>query len=258
MEGDDLLRQLGRHVRDQMNPALADDPIWERLARGELPPSEEAQLREQAAVDPEIATLYEAYRPFDDAAKKRVAARVAANLYAPRAVRWRRVAFIAGPLAAAAAIALVVSLRPSPAGALADIPEYSLTLSGGDRATRSATPDQGGPVELHRNSRIEVVLRPAISVKHPVAVRAYLVQGKSGRLWNVPMDRSADGAVRISGEVGALLGDIAAGSWALAFTVSPEGSTEPAPGDVARAALGEGGPFPFLLLDTQVRILDGS
>jgi len=58
MEADDLLQQLGRHARNETDPASPDNPVWERLARGELAPEEEARLRERAAADPEIATLY--------------------------------------------------------------------------------------------------------------------------------------------------------------------------------------------------------
>ncbi len=259
MEGDDLLQQLGHHVRSERDPAPADDPVWERLARGELLPSEDALLRERAAADPEIARLYEAFRPLDDSARRRIAARVVAGLRPPRVIAWRRAALLAGPLAAAAAVVLVVSVRlRQPAQPLAPVPEYSLALSGGDRPTRSATPGPIGPVELHRSSSLEIVLRPATAVSGPVAVRAFLMQGPDARRWDVAMDRSADGAVRIAGEAGALLAGVPAGSWDLVFTVGPEGSAAPDPGDVARALHGEGGAHPWQLLDARIRLLDGT
>jgi hypothetical protein len=259
VEGDDLLQHLGRHVRSEASPDPADDPVWERLARGELSPSEDALLRERAAGDPQVAALYEAYCPLDGAVRKRIAARVEAGLRPSRGPVWRRVALIAAPLAAAAAVLLVVSVRMrQPAEPLALIPQYALALSGGDRATRSGAPDDSGPVELHRGSNLEIVLRPSTAVSHPVMVRAFLLQGAEARPWDVPMDRSADGAVRIAGQAGALLAGAAPGSWDLVFTVGPEGSATPDAADVARAAHGDGGAHAWQLLVTRVRLLDGT
>jgi len=259
VEGDDLLQDLGRHVRSEANPAPADDPVWERLARGELSPSEDARLRERAAGDPELAALYEAYRPLDGAARQQIAARVEAGLRPSRGAVWRRAALIAAPLAAAAAVLLVVSVRMrQPAQPLALIPQYALALSGGDRATRSGTPDDSGPVELHRGSHLEIVLRPATAVSHPVTVRAFLLQGADARPWDVAMERSADGAVRIAGQADALLAGVPAGSWDLVFTVGPEGTAAPDPGDVTRATHGYGPAHAWQLLATRVRLLDGT
>jgi len=255
VEADDLLQQLGRHARSEA--ASEDDAVWERLARGELAPAEEAQLRERAAADPEVARLYEAFRPLDAAAKQRIAERVAVGLPHPRfAPAWRRAAIIAGPLAAAAVVVLALRFRhPTDPSAL--LPEYALDVSGGDRATRSGAPAERGPLELHRASRLEIVLRPATAVQRPVEVRAFLVQGTDVRPWAPPMERSADGAVRIAGEAGTLL-DLPPGSWDLAFTVSPEAVAAPDPDDVARAVRGEGGARPWRLLDARVRLLEGN
>ncbi len=262
MEADDLLDQLGQHVRDETSASatVADDPVWERLARGDLSPAENAQLRERAAADPQIATLYEAYRPLDELERARIAKRVDAGLHRPRFAPGRRVwlVAIAGPLAAAALVVLYLRLSPGPEP-LVMVPEYSLELTGGDRATRSATPAQGGPVELHRSSHLEIVLRPTTAVKGPIVVRAFLVSdgGADARAWDVPMQRSTDGAVRIAGDAGTLLG-VPAGAWDLVFTLSAEGATAPDPADVARAARSEGRTHPWRLLDARVRLLDGS
>jgi len=270
VEEGDLLQQLGRHVRGEGDPSPggdpptdpADDPVWDRLAKGELPAEEHARLRERASADPEIAQLYEAFRPLDGSVKATIAARAEASLRRPRVVRLRRVALVAGPLAAAAVLLLVLRLpRPRSGDVLAAVPEYSLDLTGGDRTTRSGepmpAPAPGTAVDLHRGSHLEIVLRPATAVKQTVAVHAFLVQGDVARPWDVPMERSADGAVRVSGQAGSLLG-VPPGSWDLVFTVSSAGAAAPEPADVARAARGEaaGGAHPWRLLDARVHLLD--
>jgi hypothetical protein len=263
VEADDLLQQLGRHVRGDAEPPSAghpsDDAAWEKLARGELAPDEQARLRERAASDPETARLWEAFRPLDEAVKERIAARVE-MVRRGRVVVWRRAALIAAPLAAAALVALALRLpRSAWSDPLAMVPEYSLDVAGGDQGTRSAAParNPSAPIELHAGSSLEIVLRPATAVQHPVVVRAFLVQGASARPWDVPMERSPDGAVRIAGEAGTLL-RVPPGSWDLVFTVSPEGAAPPDPDAVARAAHGERGTPPWRLLNTPVRVLDGT
>ncbi len=257
VEADDLLQQLGRHARGDGEAAPGDDPIWERLARGELAPAEETQLRERAAADPEIARLYEAFRPLDDVAKQRIVERVAAGLTRPRsAAVWRRAVMIAGPLAAAAVVVLALRLRHpvEPSGLM---PEYTVDVSGGDRTTRSGAPAQAGPVQLHRTSRLEIVLRPAMAVEHPVDFHAVLVQGTEARPWAPPMERSEDGAVLIAGEAGTLLG-VPPGSWDLAFVEVPMAGAAPDPDEVARAVRGEGGAHPWRLLTARVVLLEGN
>lgn len=255
VEADDLLEQLGRRAREDRDPSAADDPVWERLARGELEPSEAARLRERAAADPEIATLYEAFRPLDDSTQERIATRVADRVAERPRITWRRAALVAGPLAAAAVIVLALRLPRSTASFPA-VPEYSLDLAGGDRATRSGAPAETGTVAVHRESRLEIVLRPKTSVSGPVVVRSFLVRGDDARPWNVPMDRSPDGAVRIAGQAGTMLG-VAPGSWDLAFTVGPAGAAEPDPHEVAKAVRGDRSAHPWQLLDARVLLLEG-
>jgi hypothetical protein len=260
MEADDLLGQLGRHVREEDAGATDADPIWERLARGELSEAEDAQLRARAGADPEVAALYEAYRPLATELKERLVQQATSELSRPapaRVLPWRRVAFaVAAPLAAAAAAALVLALRRPVEPVTAPLPAYALAFTGGDRATRSGEVHDDGPIELQPGSRMEIVLRPSTAVAGAVVVKAFLVQGGEAHAWAVPMDRSSDGAVRISGEAGPLLG-VPAGSWDLAFVVGRDGALIVDAAEVARAARGEAGAHPWQLLERHVRLLDG-
>ena len=108
----------------------------ERLARGELSAGEDEALRARAAADPEAATLYEAYRPLSGEVTARLVERATEALAAPekigrgRVLPWRRVALaVAGPLAAAAALALVLHRPVEPAAS--PLPAYALAVTGG-------------------------------------------------------------------------------------------------------------------------------
>jgi hypothetical protein len=257
-ESDDLVLKLGRHVRAEPDPAGADDPVWERLASGELTAAEDAELRQRAAADPGVAALYEAYRPLEASTKERIARNALEQLQpAPqRAVWWRRAAMVAAPTAAAAAVAIVLMRAAAPSGPGAAVPAYALVVTGGDRATRSggALPDST-PIELHRGSRLEIVLRPSTPAAGPVVVNAFLVRGSEARAWTLPMERSTDGAVRITGEAGALLA-VPAGTWDLTFVVGREGAVTADPSEVARAARSGAGAHEWQLLQRRVELVD--
>ena len=100
------------------------------------------------------------------------------------------------------------------------------------------------------------MLRPSTAVQGAVAVKAFLVQGDQARPWGVPMDRLSDGAVRVSGEAGALMG-VAAGAWDLVFVVGRDGVVVE-PGEVVRAVNGSGDSHPWQLLERRVRLIDGN
>lgn len=257
MAADDLLRQIGQHAREGAPPAAADDPVWQRLARGELTADEDADLRKRAAADPELALLYEAFRPLDASLKKRITAQ-ATEALAPRArvLSWRRAAVIVAPLAAAAVIALVLVRRPPSEDGAPSLPAYLMDFQGGDRTTRSAEPAPSGPAELHRGSHVEMVLRPATAVNRPVTVRAFAVQGDAVRALELPTERSSDGAIRIQGEAGTLFHGVPAGRWDVALVVSAEGAVAPQPSEVASALRGDGTPHAWQLVHSRIDLLD--
>jgi hypothetical protein len=260
MAADDLLRHIGQHAREGAAPLPDDDPVWQRLATGELTPDEDAELRKRAAADPRAALLYEAYRPLDASLKARIAARATEALAPPppRVLSWRRAAVVIAPLAAAAAVALVLTRRPSTGDdRKAALPIYAMDFQGGDRTTRSADPPSGEPAKLHRGSHVEVVLRPATAVGAHVSVRTFVVQGDAVRALDLPAERSSDGAIRIQGDAGTLFHDVPAGAWDLALTVGAEGAAAPQPNDVASALRGEDRPHVWQLLHRRIELLDG-
>ena len=169
MNGDDLLNELVKRKREDDSSA-ADDPRWEKLSRGELTAAEDAELRAQAVKDPEVALLYDAYRPLSTAAKAAIVARIASPSAAKLVpLRPRRlIAVIALPLAAAAAF-LVWTTRPQsePVASLdTHFPTYALEAAGGDRAQRSAHEPATGPIVLQRDSMLESRAPPLDPVEH--------------------------------------------------------------------------------------------
>jgi hypothetical protein len=266
---DPILADLARIARDEA-AARAEDPRWERLARGELSAADEAEIRRQAAGDPEIAALYEAFRPLSDETKGRIADRVLAAEASrhghgtARVVPFRplrRAAIVAIPLALAAAVALWVARPPTDTGAVASadapLPEYALGVTGGDRATRSGdAPHGNGAIELRRESRLELVLRPSKPITGAVAARGFLVQGADARAWNPAMEVSGDGAIRAAGPAGAFLG-VPAGAWDVVLVVGRAGGLPSDPQLVVKAMADRAGQPPWQTFVTHVRLVDG-
>jgi hypothetical protein len=252
MNGDDLLTQLAKAKREE--DASADDPRWEKLARGELSAAEDAELRARAETEPEVALLYEAYRPLSAQVKERIAARIASAPKSSVVVLrpWRRIAVIVLPLAAAAAF-VVAARRPQPE-LDARSPSYTLEASRGDRAQRSAHETAPGPIALQRDSTLELVLRPSTPSSVPVTVRAFLVQGEDARAWSPPIQRSADGAARIAGKASEL--GLQSGTWDLAFALGNADAVPSDPSAIARALRAPSSAHRWQLLTTRVTVTE--
>jgi hypothetical protein len=213
MSSDELLRSLARVAREEAKNDEGD-ARWSALAHGELDPEDVAALKELADADAEAERKLEAYRPLDDAAKDRIAARIpstaaspalAAAKVVPMPQRPRRAAWIAAAVAIAAGVAVWRGApAPEPTSTL---PAYAMTMSSGDRATRGGGSVATEETEVAPDSRLVIWLRPAKQVSGPVGVRAFLVQGGVARPWSPPVKVSADGAVAIEGTAAALLGD---------------------------------------------------
>jgi hypothetical protein len=208
-----------------MSDERRDPDLWDDLAHGDLDPEEEAALRALAEEDPEIGARVEAFRPLGDDFAAKVAARIAAErgpaapVSSPARRRGAlRLAWIAAPLAAAAAIALALLPRDGDA-----LPAYELALRGGDREVRGSEPLEPAHEvpTFSREAHLELVLSPATRVEHAVDAAVYVLTPEPRRL-EAPIERAESGALRIRGAAGALLAGVAPGRVRLAVIVARE------------------------------------
>jgi hypothetical protein len=239
-----------------------EDDLLKGLARAA---KEDADER-----DVEAAAKEGAYRPLDDAAKGRIVQRLqkmgreesgARDEEAPHGkasdehanvitLSSRRGATLAVAVVLAVAAAIALFIRPMHEER-ATLPAYALVVSGGDRATRgAATPTD--EIAVTRGSKLEIVLRPATSVKGEVAARAFLVQGDVAKEWSPPVSVSPDGAIRIdaTGEM------LAAGTWDVALAVGRPSELPSEPEAIVRAFAHRDEQRSWQLLVTRVRRVD--
>lgn len=80
MNDDDLLRALGALARER---DAAPPDVWARLARGELPAAELAELEAGAAADEALSLSLRAHRPLSGEARERIVDALSAVLPAP-------------------------------------------------------------------------------------------------------------------------------------------------------------------------------
>ncbi|MEZ4267154.1 MAG: hypothetical protein R3F39_12320 [Myxococcota bacterium] len=210
---DQLLDELGAAAGNRRAAVSAADARWQALAEGRADAAESAAAK---AEDPE---RWAAYQPLDAAAREAVHRRVAEalgpvateaskdnviSLQARRESRWRRVAMIAVPLAAAAVLMLL--MRPPSVSEFPPVDSYSLEIGGG-QALQRGPENRDVSRRFVPDSQLELVLRPATPVESPLALRAWRRQADGAwQLWEPAVEWSADGAARIVGNAGALLG----------------------------------------------------
>ncbi len=195
---DELMTRLGEAARDRAGEE--DDEVWEQLAAGLLPPERLAELERQAAGSPEIALRLRTFRPLDAGFKDRVARGLGAPA-APVPVRPRRAARWVGAAAglALAAGLLVMVSRPPPSA----LPAYTLSAQG-DSALRGDPQAPSQPLTLSPSSRVQLLLRPAQPVDGEVAARLYTSTGGVPAQWDAPLERSPEGALRLSAPASAI------------------------------------------------------
>lgn len=239
---DKLLLELGRVARERQQ-AEARDERWESLTEGTLSEADRKELERLAQEDPTAGEAYEAFKPLDAAARERIAARLERELSAespkeapketmppaqvvPLAPRRRPRMIV--PVVAAMAAAAAVFLLVSPRGGR-PLPGYTLSLSS-EQEVRSGAAEAEVP-RLGPGSLIDLILRPEQAVTEPVEVRAFLLRPGEAQAWTPPMERSAEGAVRIHGPVESLL-SISPGEWTLAIAVGRPGTLPTDPGEL--------------------------
>ncbi|WP_438001100.1 hypothetical protein WMF26_16365 [Sorangium sp. So ce185] len=199
------------------------------------------------------------------------AGRVIPLAAAPGRRRWLAAAAV---LAAAAAWVLVARLGPGHHGgatgdpgalalldAPAPVPDYAVSIAGGEAGQRSANGDPAAPgiARLGPGSRLEIALRPATRVEGPVAVRAFLIAGGKALPWDVRPEVSAQGAARIAGDTEALFRGVPEGEWEIAIAIGRPEALPDRPAELADGPPGEGEtPNAFRVLRLKVRLLPGA
>jgi hypothetical protein len=132
-----------------------------------------------------------------------------------RPSRWRRAAVLAVPLAAAAALVLV--LGPLRGGGL---PDYALEVEGGSAEQRGPSGPQAGPARFEPTARVAITARPETVPEATVSARAWLE--RDGSRWPLPVQPSVErGVVHLEGSAAALFGG-KRGAYDLVLELSPD------------------------------------
>ncbi|MEP6655326.1 MAG: hypothetical protein ABJA82_18315 [Myxococcales bacterium] len=175
----------------------------------------------------------------------------------------RRMAWSMATVGVAAAAALVMWIRQSPAPVTDDgatgLPDYAIAASGGVAETRGPAPATGmdeaatattttAPVRLSPSSELRVTCRPDTAVPGPLAVRAFLVRDGAAREVFPQIQVATSGAVDLrlpgaqlhggpatvtaAGEAGRPTGEL------LVVVGRPQAVHDVGPGDVLKGASG--------------------
>ncbi len=142
--------------------------------------------------------------------------------------RRNAIALLLVPSATVAAGALVLfRLHFQPP----NLPRYQATVTG-DLEARTADAGPADEETLHRDSRLEIELRPQSPVTGAVGARAFLLRGDEVHAWDPPFSVGLDGIVRLSGRVDKLFEGVPRGRWEVAIAVGRPEVLPTAPRDV--------------------------
>ena len=256
MSTDDLLKAVAKVVRDDEPEA---DPRWNALVEGKLSPGDREALEELTRSSRRDREAWQMLEPLGSEVRAKFTDRILSDLehakdtgarpasHPPGAKviplrpkrRWPLTLVAVGSAAAVALLVLLASMltsspespleitsapsvapRPDPRGP--SPPSYEIAAWGGDRSLRSET-DASVPaariVLVDPESWLEITLRPATPVRDPITVRASLVKDGHTQPWDVQVDVSPDGAVRIAGSRMALFPGVSRGPLDIAIAV---------------------------------------
>ena len=260
MTRDPFLEKLGAAVRDD-NRESAHDARWQRLAEGTLSPDERQALEREAEADPDVRELLALYAPlgeaqlarFEEAARdahghERDAASAAPSraVGAARRAWGARIALLGGSLAAAAALLLWLRMPPPLPVAAYDVVVASADVGARAEGARPAP----GPV-VQTGTTFELVARPAVAERGPLAARAFLERDGVVTSWDAPIELSSEGVVRITGDTEALFG-ARRGAVTILLAVGRPGAIPTSPADLTRSADPAGERAPVRLLRTEL------
>ena len=223
MTEDEILRAAGEIERGR---DILADPRWQALVEGTLGAADRAELEALASRSKEGRLALEAYRPLDATDQAELVDRLlVASPARVIPLRPRRKAlatlFTIGSLAAAAALFVMLPRRDPGV-----IPEYEVAMAGEQTRRGPAAPD-GAVRVFGAGSDVELVLRPAVAAKGPLAARGFLSRDGRVQAWAPPIEVSADGAVRIAGTYETVFRGIAPGAVDLVLVVGRPGLIPP-------------------------------
>jgi hypothetical protein len=185
---------------------------WVNLARD----AAQASARKDEEARAELASSEHAalLAPADELARARMAASLPWPEVKPEGAikrvrtwgRGRRAMTLAGPLAAAAAIALWLGTG----GHGAPLPEYEVATRGAPAAMRGASSVSTGAaataIEVNAHGEVNLVFRPVAAIQGAIVAEAFVVDASGAHAWKPPMEISPEGAVRIAGASDAVFG----------------------------------------------------
>ncbi len=224
MSGDERDEQESEEELDKLLGALRTVAREDELAVARLPADAYAPLSaaDRAGIADRILRAPQAAAPVDSPVIP-IASRRPAR-------RWV-LAAVVGPLAAAAALVLLI--RPFSGEQTGPLPAYDISASGGIREMRGAEPAAGqapgsiaAPQRLRPDSRLVVVARPDVAVDGPIAVGVFLSQAGRTEEIRPQIQIAPSGAV----EIRASAADVFAGRtghWDLVVLIGRSKPSEP-------------------------------
>ncbi|MCU0664141.1 MAG: hypothetical protein MUC50_17660 [Myxococcota bacterium] len=244
---------MGKIIReDRAKEAALEDELL-RIARGETVPEDRLrELMDQEDLDP--AALAQICAPLDKSFEDKAVATITSAMARPAQISNTAqnhnvvvdlTAFKARRRATVGAVVAVIGLAASVLLVFgivnrAPMPQYELSIIGGEKAFRGEAPpadDSGAPLQLSQGAALELILRPKQATTEEYSARAYLVKGSRIVPIEASFERAEGGAIRIFAVAGEHF-QVGAGQWELQVFLGPDGEL-PNGQEVARNQVGQ-------------------
>jgi hypothetical protein len=249
------------------------DPRWEALAHGTLGEADRAELEALAQRSDEARRALDLHRPLDALEEEELIERALARASkqtpdpaspspSPTPVipqRPRRLGLAAFVSLASVAAAVVLFLQVDRGGVTpGPLPSYSSPAITGEQLQRGvASPDVPEHV-FGPGSEVELVLRPDVPARGPIAAHTFLGRGGHVAAWGAPIEVSTDGSVRIAGSYETIFRGVPPGPVDLVIAVGRPGRVPSTPAGVDEAMAGSSAAADgsWRLLRVRVRLVD--
>lgn len=201
MDEDRIAHEIGDVIRSQED---TEDPRLERLAAGRLSDVETKALEQEALNDPDLAEALVLYRPLS----RQVHAGLEEAVHEPEApivlasARKSRRLWVVPPMLLAAAAILFATWTSGPG----PLPAYRGNIQAGDQILRGIeSPEASGPRVVRADSLLTLSMTPVSAVQGKIVAALYVRHGDRSWRADVEPQVTANGAVRVRGEVERLL-----------------------------------------------------